>query len=207
MMAVTRPIPLLKLMLPYLFLILTLLEMLTGIAFGHPLKEGPDEDLGRPVHFRLVDKRMRARLQLISDPKRRTEIEAAIRRFGSPAVETDRQIAERVIVLADGDPILTGWVLFFVDAETRSKWIKKYTRTEDLPVLANLLYNISLPDWYMAVGGEKEGASTNDVETLFQQIHLVLGIAVPEGSIPSSRRRSDLLKWLEALLLRGCHAL
>lgn len=200
-MVVTHQQQILKIMLRYILSIIFVFWILTESGFGYQIKEGVEENEGIPVQWILADKRMRSRMHSIPDEKKKYAIQAAIIRFGSPSVATDRQIIEQVIVLADGDPLITAWALFTVDMEARNKMLQVYKRLEDLPILANLLYDISFPDWYSAAGGEMDSDAAKHFETLFQQIHSALGIAVPERSMPSSRRRSGLLKWLEDLLL------
>lgn len=168
------------------------------ISFGYDVKSGIEEDETLPVPLRLADKRMRTRLNEINDPSKRTALERAIRDYGSPSVEVDRQKARRIISLAEGDSILTAWALF-VHQEEWNTVLEGFNRLDDLPILANLLFNFSLPEWYPA-GVEREGDGTKGMEPLVEQIQNALGVPKAEQSMPSSRFRNRLLGWFEVLL-------
>ena len=169
------------------------------IGFGFSLKAGVEEDESLPVPLRLADKRMRTRLEAISDQTKRAALEGAIREYPSRSVEDDRQTARGIISLADGDPIITAWVLLFIDREERNTMLRRYSRLDDLPILANLLFDYTLPEWYPA-GVEREGDGTKGIETLMEQIQIALGVPKAEQSMPSSRFRNSLLGWFEVLL-------
>ena len=169
------------------------------MAFGFHLKAGVEEDESLPVPWRLADKRTRIRLAAISDQTKRAALEGAIREFPSRSVEDDRRAARRIISLAEGDPIITAWALCFVDSEERNTMLRRYNRLDELPILANLLFDFSLPEWYPA-GLDREGDSTKGMETLIDQIQIALGVPKAELTMPPSRFRTGLLGWLEDLL-------
>lgn len=183
----------------WIVLAAVLVGAVNQMGFGLPIKAGVEEDESLPVPWRLADKRMRTRLEAISDPTKKVALEAAIREYGSPSVEDDRRKARRIVSLAEGDPILTAWALCFVDSKERNTMLQRYSRLDDLPILANLLFDYTLPEWYPA-GVEREGDSTKGMETLVEQIQIALGVPKAEQSMPSSRFRNSLLGWLEVLL-------